>query len=718
MTPIELWAGTECTVNRVGDRWFDQIATTGHDRRLDDIDRFAALGVRALRFPMIWERSAPKRPDVVDWSWTDPRIARLADLGIRPILGLLHHGSGPAYTSLIDPDFPALLARYARAVAERYPWVDAYTPVNEPLTTARFSALYGHWCPHGTDNRLFVRAFLNQMRGIVLAMRAIRDINPAAQLVQTEDGGCTYGTPLLHEQVEFERERRWLTTDLLTGRLTTRHPLWPYLKASGATDEDLAFFEKAVPPDVIGLNYYLTSDRWLDHRLERYPAACHGGNGMVRYADVEAVRARPLGIQGHEALLTAAWRRYHLPVAITEVHLNCTREEQVRWLVDGWRGAQAARARGADVRAVTAWALLGSIDWDSLVTMDRGHYETGVFDVRAPEPRPTASARILRKLASGAEPSHPVLARPGWWRRRAPEPPRAAPPILVIGARGTLGRAFERVCESRALDVHMVGRAEADIADRSAVEALLRDVSPWAVINAAGYVRVDDAEWEREACWRDNVLGAVNLAGACRRAGIRLVTFSSDLVFDGAGTRPYDEGAPPAPRNHYGLSKAEAERAVLSIDSSVLVIRTSAFFGPWDEHNFATLIRRELAEGRPFRAAADVTVSPTYVPDLVNASLDLLIDEECGIWHLANEGAVTWADFGRTIAAASGLDSALVVDCPASDVLGPAVRPAYTPLTSRRGQIMRALDVAIAEYIAAAPALMTDRAEVEPCVSR
>jgi dTDP-4-dehydrorhamnose reductase len=718
MTPIELWAGTECTVNRVRDRWFDQIAATRHDRRLDDIDRFAALGVRALRFPAVWERLAPQRPDVIDWSWTDPRLARLAELGIRPIVGLLHHGSGPAYTSLVDQDFPALLARYARAVAERYPWVDAYTPVNEPLTTARFSALYGHWYPHGTDDRLFVRAFLNQMRAIVLAMRAIREINPAAQLVQTEDGGRAYGTPGLHAQVEFERERQWLTTDLLTGRVTTTHPLWRYLKASGASDDDLAFFETAVPPDIIGLNYYLTSDRWLDDRLELYPVSSHGGNGRIRYADVEAVRARPPGIQGHEALLTAAWRRYHLPLAITEVHLNCTREEQIRWLVDSWRGAQRARARGADVRAITAWALLGSRDWDSLVTMDRGHYETGAFDVRAPEPRPTASARILRQLASGAEPSHPVLARPGWWRRGAHEPEGAARPIVVIGARGTLGRAFERVCASRALDVRMVARAETDIADRAAVEALLREVSPWAVINAAGYVRVDDAEWEREACWRDNVVGPVNLADACRHAGIRLVTFSSDLVFDGTGMRPYDEDVPPSPRNHYGVSKAEAERLVLSIDPGVLVIRTSAFFGPWDEHNFAALVRRELAEDRPFRAAADVTVSPTYVPDLANATLDLLVDEERGIWHLANVGAITWADFGRTIAAASGLDPALVINCPMSDVLGPAVRPPYTPLTSGRGRIMRSLDEAIAEYVAMAPPLIADHPEVESCVSR
>jgi dTDP-4-dehydrorhamnose reductase len=91
-----------------------------------------------------------------------------------------------------------------------------------------------------------------------------------------------------------------------------------------------------------------------------------------------------------------------------------------------------------------------------------------------------------------------------------------------------------------------------------------------------------------------------------------------------------------APLNAYGRSKAEAERRVLDSDPQALVVRTSAFFGPWDEHNFVTQALAALGEGRPFAAAGDMTVSPTYVPDLVNACLDLLIDKECGIWHLTN----------------------------------------------------------------------------------
>jgi len=416
--PIEWWGGIECTTNRVGARWFDQLRWSGHDRRPDDLDRFAALGLKALRYPVLWERLAPHSLDDIDWRWSDERLTRLHDLGIRPIVGLIHHGSGPAYTSLLDPGFAEKLARFAGAVARRYPWVRDFTPVNEPLTTARFSALYGHWYPHVRNDRAFVRALLNQLRATVLSMRAIRDVIPDARLVQTEDCGKTFGTDATAHQVTHDNHRRWLTWDLLNGSVTGSHPLLRFLRGAGFSAADESFFgESPCAPDVVGLNYYLTSDRFLDERLEHYPEAHHGGNGRMRYADVEAVRARAEGIEGHEAHLVAAWERYHLPVALTEVHLACTRDEQLRWIAESWAGAQAASSRGADVRAITAWALLGSYNWDSLVTLDAGHYESGAFDVRGAVPRATALARLVSTLASGGTPDEPALDLPGWWRR-------------------------------------------------------------------------------------------------------------------------------------------------------------------------------------------------------------------------------------------------------------------------------------------------------------
>jgi dTDP-4-dehydrorhamnose reductase len=115
---------------------------------VDDLELQSALGVEVIRYPVLWERIAPSGLEQADWSWTDQRLPLLDDFGIRPIAGLAHHGSGPRDTSLIDPAFSEKLAEFAQAVAQRYPWLSYYTPVNEPLTTARFSGLYGHWYPH------------------------------------------------------------------------------------------------------------------------------------------------------------------------------------------------------------------------------------------------------------------------------------------------------------------------------------------------------------------------------------------------------------------------------------------------------------------------------------------------------------------------------------------------------------------------------------------
>jgi len=711
--PLEMWGGVECTVNRVRDRWFDQTSRSGHDTRTHDLDAFATLGLSALRYPVLWERVAPVSLGQPDWRWTDERLARLQGLGLRPIVTLVHHGSGPSYTSLLDPRFPELLARFARMVAERYPWVTDYTPINEPLTTARFSALYGHWYPHEHAAPAFVRALLNQTRGIVLAMRAIRHVNAAASLVQTDDCGRIFGTAATRIQVEHEAHRRWLTWDLLTGRVDSAHPLRDFLAGAGATTSELAFFTDApCPPDIVGLNYYLTSDRHLDERLALYPEETHGGNDTLRYADVEAVRARPAGIEGHEQHLIAAWERYRLPLAITEVHLACTREEQLRWLVDSWRAAQAARGRGADVRAVTAWALLGSYDWDSLVTCDAGHYESGVYDARASIPRPTALATVVSDLAAGREPVHPVLSTPGWWKRPQrmiygedagsdQDPPVGTRSILITGATGTLGRAFERICTIRGLPARPLGHGDMDICDAARVHAVVAALRPWAIVNAAGYVRVDDAEREPEVCWEANVTGAANLAAASRRYGARLVTVSSDLVFNGRTDRPYTECDSPHPLNVYGCSKAEAEVRVMELLADALVIRTSAFFGPWDDYNFLTCMFRALLDGESFRAPDDSIVSPTYVPDLVNATLDLLIDGERGIWHLANEGAVTWFDFGCKAASLRCVPVDRLLRASTADVWGSAVRPAYSALSSIRGSVMRPLDDALRAYTAA-----------------
>ncbi|HEY2138491.1 MAG TPA: family 1 glycosylhydrolase, partial [Chthoniobacterales bacterium] len=376
---LELWGGVECTVNRVGNRFFNQLERSGHWDRESDLDRFADLGLRRLRFPLLWETLTRTADGEIDWTWSDTRLARVHALGIRPIAGLLHHGSGPRGTNLLDPEFPQKFARYAAAVARRYPFLDAYTPINEPLTTARFSALYGHWYPHATDALSFARVLLNQCRAIVVAMRAIREVQPKAQLIQTEDFGKTFSTSALQYQADFENDRRWITWDLLSGRVGAKHPLRDYFKWLGIGDRELDFFSaNPCPPDIIGVNYYVTSERYLDEDLFSYPAETRGGNGRDDYADIAAVRSPMRHLASLRRHLSEIKARYNTPIAITEAHIGCTPDEQMRWLMEIWNDCLSARAAGVDIRAVTVWSLLGSFDWDSLVTRLAGNYEPGI----------------------------------------------------------------------------------------------------------------------------------------------------------------------------------------------------------------------------------------------------------------------------------------------------------------------------------------------------
>lgn len=701
--PLRLWGGFECTIARLGDSFRDQVQETGHDMRPDDIDLLASLGIKTVRYPILWEKAASRGSGELDFGWTDQRLGMLRERGIEVIGGLVHHGSGPPGTDLLDPDFAAKLGDYAFQVAERYPWIQSWTPVNEPLTTARFACLYGHWYPHRRDRRSFLRALVNELHGSLRAMRAVRAVNPAAQLIQTEDLGKTFSTAPLRYQAAHDNDRRWLSFDLLCGRVDDKHPLRRFLTGGGIREAELDLFAGGEGrPDLLGINHYLTSERFLDHRLGHYPGIEAGGNSRDTYVDAEAVRVKRLDADtGIGPRLREAWDRYRIPIAVTEVHHGCTRDEQLRWFAEVWRTAGELRGEGVDVRAVTLWSMLGAFDWRSLLTAKEGHYDVGAFDIRAPSPRPTAVAAAARAYASGEDYDHPVLDVPGWWRR----PQRLYPwngrcnslgtdgrKLLITGATGTLGNAFARICAHRGLPFCLTGRAELDLEDPDSIRSAIETVRPWAIINTAGFVRVADAENEPEGCMAANRDGAARLALACAEAELPLVTFSSDLVFDGRLGRPYVESDPVSPACVYGRSKAEAEQLVLGSCDRALVVRTSAFFGPWDRYNFAWHVLTTLARGDRFEASDRAIVSPTFVPDLCHATLDLLIDGETGIRHLANPGALGWHDFARRIADGAGFDPDMIVGAEGIDT--------NNALATELGTMLRPIEPAIAAYLA------------------
>jgi dTDP-4-dehydrorhamnose reductase len=708
---IEIWGGIECTINRVGDQYFDQSEYSGHyNRGTADIDLVSSLGVQMLRYPVLWEKHQRQQGQDIDWTFVEKNLVRMRELNINPIAGLVHHGSGPEYVNFFDGSFEEGLAQYAKLVAEKFPWLEYYTPVNEPLTTARFCGLYGHWYPHGKDDYSFFKVLISECKATVMAMKAIREINPDAKLIQTEDLGKCYSTPLLAYQAEMENHRRWLSYDLLCGRVNRDHYMWSYLVKAGIKEEDILYFiDNHCTPHIAGFNYYITSERYLDDDMAKYPQQYHGGNGRHNYADIETVKVPMTVEHGPALLLKEAWEHLQLPIAITECHLHSTREDQMRWFNMMWKTVNQVKDEGVDIRAITAWAIFGLYGWNCLVTKPCGDYEPGVFNLSSGCPKPTALARLLQELTQHSVYYHPVLELEGWWQRETRQQfgvnkvvsinkkkePRNCRPLLILGKTGTLGAAFSRVCEERNIHHLVLSRADLDITDAASMEQVIKELHPWGIINAAGYVRVDEAEEDANACMEANCHGPSVLAKLCHEQRVRFLTFSTDLVFDGNKNSPYVESDAVNPLNVYGHSKASAEKRMLKDNPEALIIRTSSFFGPWDRYNFVVQTLASLNEGKTVKAASDVYVSPTYVPDLVHVSLDLLLDGDNGIYHVTNGDAVSWAELAEKIAHLSGCDASLVKRVRQNRMGWKARRPAYSVLRSEKGIRLQPLEQAL-----------------------
>ncbi|WP_458424544.1 sugar nucleotide-binding protein [Methylorubrum extorquens] len=671
---------------------------TGHANRIEDLDAAAALGLRTLRYPVLWETVSPLCPDTCDWTWADARLLRLQELGIRPVVGLVHHGSGPSYTNLLDPAFAEGLAVHAGRVARRYPWVTDYTPVNEPLTTARFSGLYGHWYPHRTAQADFLQAVVNQCKAVLLCMRAIRRVTPKARLIQTEDIGKTFSVAKLAYQAEYENERRWLSLDLLAGRVLPSHPWHARLLAIGISRSDLDLLaEGEGAPDLIGVNHYLTSERYLDTNIQAYPRGLRGGNGRHRYADAEAVRVDLLtGKTGPEARLAEVWQRYHRPLAITEAHHGCTRDEQLRWLHEVWEAACNVRRAGCPVEALTVWALLGAVDWNSLLVKRHGFYEPGAFDTRSQPPRLTALGRAASALATEGRFEHPVLQRPGWWRRPGchyrpslrqrtiQEPGR---PLVVLGPRDAFTDEVLRVCACRGLDTVHVCAAK-DVGDALAPSA---GGTPWAVVDASTLeLSAHATRYPAVTLWTD-IHAAQAVAAACAAGGLPLLAFTSNLVFDGSTGPAHAEDAPSVPISLFGTSQARAESLVAKAHPGALQVRTGCVMASSETLSLPSALHAALAAEHYLPVLPSGITSVSCLPDLVHAALDLLIDGERGMWHLANQGEIAWADLAHRMAAT------MSVDCPPSTWSGAS--SANTALTSRRGFMMPSLESAIDRFV-------------------
>lgn len=379
---LHFGAGIENTFvpqERPGERPVDEYELTEHyDRWHGDLALAGSVGAEFLRWGIPWHRVSPE-PGVWDWDWTDRVMARFGELGVRPIVDVLHYGT-PLWLDdqFLHPDYPEHVAEFATRAAERYAEVATdWTPVNEPMIHALFCGEYGYWPPYRRGAAGLVAVSAALARGFVLTQRGIADVQPDAAFVHV-DASLRYvgdvDAPEHRDEARRLSEQAFLVEDLVTGRVRGDHPLAPLLTAHGVGDHALAWFaDHAVAPDVMGVNYYPR------HSTEVFETGVHHGGG---FADPRPTRDDGTGalieMLGHYA------ERYGAPVMVTETCVTGSAAERLDWLDASVAAVQQARTDGLEVVGYTWWPLFDMIEWTYRHTTKRplAHRLTmGLFDL-------------------------------------------------------------------------------------------------------------------------------------------------------------------------------------------------------------------------------------------------------------------------------------------------------------------------------------------------
>jgi dTDP-4-dehydrorhamnose reductase len=260
------------------------------------------------------------------------------------------------------------------------------------------------------------------------------------------------------------------------------------------------------------------------------------------------------------------------------------------------------------------------------------------------------------------------------------------PTILLTGAAGQVGFELARSLGAHG-EVIALDRATLDLANADAVVACVRQARPQLIVNAAAYTAVDRAESERDAAFAVNARAPGILAEEAKRLGAVLIHYSTDYVFDGGRTTPYDEDAPTAPLNVYGASKLEGERAIAQSGARAVVFRTSWVYGARGSNFLLTMLR--LGKERDeLRVVADQRGTPNWCRTLSQATAAAVghglpwLAERAGLYHLASAGSTTWHGFAQAIL--GDAPRPRVVGIATADYPTPARRPAYGVLATRK----------------------------------
>lgn len=251
--------------------------------------------------------------------------------------------------------------------------------------------------------------------------------------------------------------------------------------------------------------------------------------------------------------------------------------------------------------------------------------------------------------------------------------------VLITGAGGQLGTDLVRVASARH-EVTGLARDRLDVGDRDAVMAAVTSLSPDLIVHAGAWTAVDACESDPETAFRVNAFGCRNLAEASRLAGSHLVSVSTDYVFDGEKEGPYVEWDRPNPASVYGLSKLAGEEEVRSLLPEAAVVRTSWVCGAHGSNMVKTVLRAAGASDQPLRFVDDQKGHPTFTDDLASMLLFLGVSRRPGVFHVTNQGPVTWYQFARDVLAAAGMDPERVLPVSTAEFPRPARRPANSVL--------------------------------------
>lgn len=332
-------------------RTLDEYELTGHyERWEEDLRLMAELGVRIARYGIPWHRIQPQ-PTGWDWSFADRALEALLELGIDPIVDLVHYGL-PSWMqgAFLSPDFPERMAEYAGRVAERYKGrIQCYTPLNEPRVTAWYSGKLGWWPPKRRGWRGFVAVTLAVARGIVRTVESLESVDPdilpvhvdATDLYESADPG-------LAVEVQHRQEIVFLALDLISGKVTPEHSLRSWLLRNGVTEEQLSWFqEHAIDLPLIGINLYPLFSKKVLIRSK------YGLRLKMPYADAEII----------QRLSELYWNRYQRPLFISETASVGSVRRRRAWLESSVSAVKQVREQGIPLVGYTWWPMFALVTW-------------------------------------------------------------------------------------------------------------------------------------------------------------------------------------------------------------------------------------------------------------------------------------------------------------------------------------------------------------------